>query len=449
MSRTHVCHSDDPRPDAGRGGSPSRDDASPLSGARCSQGLDTWRGEPILSSSTDEPATPVVAEGPPSAAAPAVERPLPVTGWRRWVPWVLIVLAGLIALFAALNIWVKRQALSTDNWTEASTRLLENEDIRSALSVYLVDQLYSNVDVGKALEERLPPGAQQLGAPLAAALQPALVRTTDTLLGRPRVQQLWQNANRRTHQLFIALIDGKHGVLQTTDGNVVLDLRPLLQELEERTGIGGRVQERLPPDAGQIVILKGNQLGAARDAVKVIRALSYLLSFLILALFAVAIYLARGRRRTMLLAAGATLLIVGLLVLVARRFAGDYIVDALTTNPDAKDSVTATWAIGTELLRDVGINVVVYGVLILLAAWIAGPSRPAVAFRRVSAPTMRDHPVVVYGLVSLVLLVVLLAGPTDGQRVYPLLVLFALAIVGTEILRRQTEREFPPMVGAP
>jgi hypothetical protein len=56
---------------------------------------------------------------------------------------------------------------------------------------------------------------------------------------------------------------------------------------------------------------------------------------------------------------------------------------------------------------------------------------------------MRDHPVIVYGLVSLVLFLVLLAGPTDAQRIFPLLILFAFAYIGTEVLRRQTIREFP------
>jgi hypothetical protein len=203
------------------------------------------------------------------------------------------------------------------------------------------------------------------------------------------------------------------------------------------------VLERLPPDAGQIVVMKGNQLEVARNSVKVIRVLSFLLSFVLLALFAAAVYLARGRRRKVLMGVGASLLVVGLLVLVARRFAGNYLVDALTTNPDAKDSVSAAWAIGTNLLRNVGINVVIYGSLVVFGAWVAGPSRLAVSLRRVSAPTMRDHPVVVYGLVSVVLLVVLLTGPTDAERVYPLLVLFGLAFAGTEVLRRQTRREFP------
>jgi hypothetical protein len=357
---------------------------------------------------------------------------------------VLILLAAVIALVAALNLWVKRQALSTDNWTEASSRLLEDDEIRNALSVYLVNQLYEKVDVSAALEQRLPPQTKPLAPPIAAALEPALVRVTDNLLGRPRVQELWRNANRRAHELFLAVLNGDRDILQATNGNVVLNLRPILQQIAEQTGIGSRLEGKLPPDAGQIVVMKGNQLETARKGVKVVRALSYLLTFVVLALFAAAMYIARGRRRTILMAIGGSLLIVGLIVLVVRRLTGNYIVDALTKNPDAKDPVSATWAIGTELLRNVGINVVIYGLIGIFAAWIVGPSRPAVAIRRHSAPTLRDHPWVVYGLLSLVLLLVLVLGPTDGQRVYPLLLLFALAFVGMEYLRRQTEREFPP-----
>jgi hypothetical protein len=137
-------------------------------------------------------------------------------------------------------------------------------------------------------------------------------------------------------------------------------------------------------------------------------------------------------------------LIVGLLVLVVRRYAGEYLVNALTTNTEDKGAVSAAWAIGTGLLRNVAFNAVIYGVAIIFAAWIAGPSRLATWSRRQLAPTMRDYPVLVFGVVGVVLLLILLAGPTDAQRIFPLLILFALAVVGTEILRRQTAREFPP-----
>jgi hypothetical protein len=364
--------------------------------------------------------------------------------WRAWAPWVLVALAALIGLVASLNVWVKRQALSTDNWTQASGQLLENDKIRGALSVYLVDQLYQNVDVPKALEQRLPPQAKPLAAPIAAGLQQVAVRSADSLLARPRVQQAWKEANRRAHKLFLGVLNGKHNILQSTNGNVVLNLQPLVQLLAERTGLGARIQQRLPPDAGQIVVMKGNQIDAARKTVKVIRVLSYLLLFLMIALYAAAIWIARGRRRTVLLGVGISVLVVGLLVLVVRRFAGNYLVDALTTNPDDKKAVSASWAIGTQLLRNVGLNAVIYGVVIVFAAWIAGPAGAARWSRRKLAPTMSDHPVVIYGVVALVLCLILLAGPTDAQRIFPLLILFAFAFVGTEVLRRQTIREFPP-----
>ena len=217
----------------------------------------------------------------------------------------------------------------------------------------------------------------------------------------------------------------------------------ILLQLGERTGLGGRLEGRLPPDAGQIVIMKGNQLGTARKAVKVIRVLSYFLFFLVIALYAVALWLARGRRRTLLLATGISVVVVGLIVLGVRRYACDYLVNALTTNDADKGAVSRSWAIGTQLLRNVGFNALIYGVVIIFAAWIAGPSRLATWSRRSLAPTMRNYPVIIYLVVAVVLLLVLLAGPTDAQRIYPLLILSAFAFVGTEILRRQTLREFP------
>jgi hypothetical protein len=378
-----------------------------------------------------------VKRGETATAAPAA------AGWRRWLPWALVVVAAVVGLVSALNIWVTRQALNTDNWTNSSAQLLANPEIRNAVSVYLVDQVYENVDVSQALANRLPPQAKGFAAPLAAALEQPAVQTADRLLARPRVRALWEEANRKAHTLFMAVIDGKHNVLVSTNGNVVLDLRPLIEQVVQRTGLGGRVLEKLPPDAGQIVVMKGDQLETARNGVKVIRVLSFFLFFLVLALFALAVYIAQGRRRTVLMGIGLSVFFVGLLILVARRFGGDYLVNALTSNSDSEKPVSAAWAIETNLLRNVGINALVYGGLVCVAAWIAGPARAAASFRRRLAPVMREHPVVIYGFVALVLLIILLTGPTDAQRVYPLLIVFGFAFVGTAILRRQTLREFP------
>lgn len=358
------------------------------------------------------------------------------------MPWALVVVGSLIVLIAALNVWVKRQALSTDNWTNSSAQLLENDQIRQALSVYLVNQVYANVNVSQQLQERLPAQLDPIAPQIAVGLQQASIRVVDNLLGRPRVQKLWKEANRRAHHAFMNLLNGHTSRLVSTNGNVVLDLRPLLEKVVQELGFGEKALAKLPPDAAQITVMKGNQLDTARKGVKVIRVLSYLLFFLAIAFFAAAMWISRNRR-SILLGAGVGVLVSGLLVLVVRRYAGSYVIDQLTSNADTKGAVKASWLIETQLLRNVGWNGVIYGAAIIFSAWIAGPGRVARWCREKLAPTMRDRPVLAYGVLTAILAVILLTGPTDAQRVYPLLILFAFAYLGLEVLRRQTMREFP------
>ena len=69
-------------------------------------------------------------------------------GRRRTVK-ALVALGSVLAFLSVFAIWVERQALDTDDWVSTSGRLLENEEIRTKLADYLVDQLYENVDVEK------------------------------------------------------------------------------------------------------------------------------------------------------------------------------------------------------------------------------------------------------------------------------------------------------------
>jgi hypothetical protein len=162
----------------------------------------------------------------------------------------------------------------------------------------------------------------------------------------------------------------------------------------------------------------------------------------VLALIVVAVYLAAGFRREALRAIGASLVGVGLLVLVVRRLVGEALVDSLTTSA-TRPAGTAVWAIGTGLLRDIAAGLALYGALLLFGAWLAGPTRAAREIRRHLAPTM-CRPARVYGAVGVVFLLAILWGPTDAtRRLAGVLVLGALAAIGVEALRRQTIREFP------
>ncbi len=87
---------------------------------------------------------------------------------------------------------------------------------------------------------------------------------------------------------------------------------------------------------------------------------------------------------------------------------------------------------------------VVYGLVLVVAAWLAGHTRPATAVRIALAPSLRTRPAAVYVAVYFALLLVIVWGPTPATRQLPYIVAFiVLLALGVHALRRQTAREFP------
>jgi hypothetical protein len=368
---------------------------------------------------------------------------------RHLLVWSLFGLATILLFVSSLTVWAKRQLLDDQAWANSSTQLLANDEVRGAIAQKLSDALFARVDVAAQLRERLPPRAQGAAPLLAAALQnnvgPA---AANRLLQRPRVQALWENANKRAHAAVVRVLEGKklgkNGNISTANGEVTLDLRPAIKRLATRLGLEDKLKANTDPNAGQIVIMKSSQLKAAQTSVKILNALSSLLLIAVFALFALAIYLAQGRRRLLLGATGASLVFVGLVVASLRHFLGGAIVDSLVKTQANKHPVSVIWAIETSVLRDIAVILVVYGALVLLATALAGANRPAVAVRRSLAPSFRHHPIVVWTAALFLFLILLAWGPTAGNRqLLGVVILAVTTAIAIEALRRQTLREFP------
>jgi hypothetical protein len=368
---------------------------------------------------------------------------------RGVLVWVLFALATILLFVSSLTVWSKRQLLDDDAWAHSSTQLLANDEVRGAIAQKLSDALFQRVDVEAQLRERLPAQRKGTAAVLAAALQNTVVPTAaDRLLQRPRVQALWENANKRAHAAVLRVLEGKdlgkNGNISTANGEVTLDLRPAITRLATRLGLEDKLKANADPNAGQLVIMKSSQLSAAQTAVKILKALSSLLLIAVVALYALAIYLAQGRRRLLLGATGASLVLVGLVIASLRRFLGGAIVDALVKTEANKQPVRVIWSLETTVLRDIAVILVVYGALVLLATALAGSNRLAVAFRRWLAPSFRHHPIVVWVAALFVFLLLLAVGPTAGDRqLLGVAILAATTAIAIEALRRQTLREFP------
>jgi hypothetical protein len=362
---------------------------------------------------------------------------------RRALPTALVIVATVLLFVSVFSIWAKRQLLETDTWVDTSTELLASAPIREQLSNFLVDELYANVDVESEISSRLPPQFAQLAGPISSGLESALRDVAARVLESSQAQDLWEQANRTVHEQFLAVIENRSEDVTTSDGSVVLDLRGILDQLTADIGFGQKLVAKIPPDAAQLRILAADQLEAAQTGVRLLRAAAYVISAITIALYALAIFLARGRRRETLRAAGIGLAVVGVLVLFLRNRAGDLLTESLASTTSAEPAVDATWLIGTSQLKEIGQSLAIYGVLIFLAAWLAGPTRWARWIRARIAPYWQ-RPEIAFGVAAVLLLLFFWWGPTEAtHRLAPSLLLIVLVALGTEALRRQIAREFP------
>src|SRR5215211_1429279 len=92
----------------------------------------------------------------------------PAARTHRGAVYALLIAGTLTTFLAIAAIWVNRQVLETDNWTETSSELLEDQEIRAAVSTVLVDQLYAQVDVTGEVRAAPPPRAPYATWPSAA-----------------------------------------------------------------------------------------------------------------------------------------------------------------------------------------------------------------------------------------------------------------------------------------
>lgn len=243
---------------------------------------------------------------------------------------------------------------------------------------------------------------------------------------------------------LVALQRRTAAVLANPSQADALKLDPFLASLEERvtTALNRQAVQR----PGELVLMDSNQLSGVQSLLSALRNLGIVLPLLVLLLYVGAIYLAKGWRRQALIAAGGGILAATLLILLTRRLLGGAVVNGVASSDTVKPAITAVWDILSGGLRERALFVLVIGLAFIVGGMLAGPGRYEVTVRRFLAPYLRDQPVAVYAVLAglFLLWLAFIPGITNGGQVLAIVLLAVLAVLGVEILRRQTAREFPP-----
>ena len=394
------------------------------------------------------PAGPTGADTAPAAppaagrtSEPAVER----STRGRWI-WVQVLIWGttVLAIVGIFAVWANRQVFNPDNWANTSTQLLQNKTVRDATA-----DLPRRSDLRERRRRR---ARSRRGCPRSCSRSPRRSRgRCRTQPSRPRSarwptrvsQQVWKQANRAADQTFVNIVNGGKGAVATYNGTVTLDLSLIVADITNRLGLPD-LSSKLPPNIAHLQVLKSNDLKAVQDGGKAIKSLALLLTILVPLLYALAIVLATGRRRKALMTVGIAIIFAGVLVLAGRSIIESQTVSSLVKNDANKPAANEIMSIATSMLSEIAGAFVIVGIPLILAAWFAGPAKLAVKGRRAIAPFLREQPVLTFVIVGAIMVGIFIWGPIPAtHRPAGIIVFLALAFLGTEVLRRQTAREFP------
>lgn len=394
--------------------------------------------DPDSTAATSPPDANGAAEMPAGAAPHA----------HRVLVRVILGFATLLAVFAIFAVWANRQLMNPKNWSKTSTALLQKATVRTALSGYLVDQLYANINVPAQLRSGLPTQLEPLAGPLSGALHGVAEQAAERALATPQVQGVWEKANYAADQALVRVVNGGGSRVNVNGGTVSLNLHQVVADLALQLGLPPGVADKLPASVATLKVVTSSELGVVRNLAKALHALALALTILVFLLYVLAVALAGGHRRRTLMWVGWSLVFAGLLVLVGRKIGQGQLVSAITSDASIEPAVNDSYAVATSLLVQVASAVIIVGVPLIVAAWIAGPARWAIAVRRFLAPHLRERPALAYWATAALLALVFIWGPIPATRnPFEMLLFTILAFVGAYVLSGQIAEQFPDAEG--
>ena len=198
-------------------------------------------------------------------------------------------------------------------------------------------------------------------------------RTVQQVVGSSAFHGFWESANRIAHSRVVALLRGERVAgINVRDGQVVVDLAPLVSEVQARLRDAG-FPELLPAEVSnvELVLFESTELTTAQRAVDLLITLRWVLAVVTVVSLVGFIWLSRGKSRA-IVAAGLALalgmvLVLAALALVRAWYAGD----RTLTLDDA--AATAVFDVVTGYLRTSARGVAIGGLLVAGAAWVLMP----------------------------------------------------------------------------
>ncbi len=297
---------------------------------------------------------------------------------------VLLLILGLVVGFAAnITTWTKDVLLDTDEWVATVAPLPQDPEVADAVATLIVDELARDTS-GLREEARaaLPERAQFLAGPIASALETLVREEASKLIQSEEFNKLWSAANRLAHEQLVAVLlgDDADGLLETSDGEIRLDLSDAVAAVRSALGSDANALLGEPREGeGVVVIASSDQLAEAQDAVSILDTLGTALPVVAFVLLAASVAVAVSRRRA-LIAVGVGIAVAMAITLISLDVGRQVVIDLIPDTAVRLAGGQAYEIVVDNLSRQTWV-IMLLGLLLAFGAWVVGPSRYAVSLR--------------------------------------------------------------------
>jgi hypothetical protein len=305
-------------------------------------------------------------------------------GVRTIAAGLCLVLATLLLPLGMVGFWGQRTLTDTQRFVETVGPLGSDPMIIQSIAESVTLALTSNVDLEAEVKNALPPAAAPLAGPIAASIPTFIDQATVKLLSTDQFQQLWTRAVGSLQEAIIVVLEGDNtGAVKESNGQIVLDLSVVIEQVKERlvaNGLSAIENVPVPPAADtQIVLLNNSQVDQARAVYRITVPAAQLLIVFVALLFVAAILLARRRPR-MIAIVGIGVLIGAGLMRALLAIAPEALTNTFIGTP-WEASIAVFFNTLTVYLVNTSSLIVLLGLILLIVGWVFSGHKYAVALR--------------------------------------------------------------------
>jgi hypothetical protein len=327
-------------------------------------------------------------------------RPRRTFRWRSLIATLLIVVGCVLTPVATVAVWTNNQVSNTDRFVRSVSPLIENADVQARLTDRITGTIFQYVDVqgladeaitaleAQGLPPRLGDRLQTLTPTLTSAVTGFVHDKVAELVASPAFVSAWNQALTAAHKQAVTVLSGDSQVVVIKGDSVYMDMAPFIDLAKQRLSDAGLTAVSLVPDVHPSVRLaKADTLVRAQSTYQTLDTVAGVLPWTVLLLFVAGVYLARNRFRAMVgvgLGMVLSLVVLGAALLIARGL----LVGAVP--PGAAPATASGFDIVVTYLR-LGLRaLMVLGLVLALAGFLAGRSDTAVGIRRWTAGHLHD-----------------------------------------------------------